>query len=79
MAAPEAYGSSWSRGWIRAAAAGLCHSHNTQSEPHLQPMPQLVAMLAHEHTDQSQGSNPHPHRDCVESLTHWATVGTPVI
>ena len=27
MATPEAYGSSEARGRIRAAAAGLCHSH----------------------------------------------------
>ena len=35
-AAPLAYGSSQARGGIRAAAAGLRHSHsNTGSEPHL--------------------------------------------
>ena len=35
-AAPAAYGSSQARGWIRAAAAGLHHSHSkTRSEPHL--------------------------------------------
>ena len=28
MAAPMAYGSSQARCWIRAAAAGLCHSHS---------------------------------------------------
>ena len=45
-AAPEAYGSSQSRGQIGAAAASLHHSHsNVGSEPHLQPMPQLMAML----------------------------------
>ena len=32
----EAYGSSWARGQIGAAAAGLYHSHsNARSEPHL--------------------------------------------
>ena len=37
-AAPVAYGSSWARGQIRAAAAGLHYSHsNTRSKPHLQP------------------------------------------
>ena len=31
-----AYGGSQTRGWIRAVAASLCHSHsNTGSEPHL--------------------------------------------
>ena len=40
-----AHGSSWASSGIGAVAAGLCHSHgNTRSEPHLQPMPQLVAM-----------------------------------
>jgi len=37
-AAPEAYGSSWAKGQIRAAAAGLHHSHsNARSEPRLWP------------------------------------------
>ena len=48
MAVPVAYGNSWARGWIEAAAAGLHHSHchdNTGSEPHLRPMLQLVATL----------------------------------
>ena len=42
---PVAYGSSWARGRIRAAVASLYHSHsNSTTEPHLQPMLQLVAM-----------------------------------
>ena len=42
-AIPATYGSSQARGQIRAAAAGLCHSHsNAGSEPHLQPMTQLT-------------------------------------
>ena len=42
MAAPVAFGSSPSRGEIRAAAAGHSHNHsNTGSKPHL--VPQLVA------------------------------------
>ena len=46
MAAPAAYGSSWARSQIEAAAFGLCHSHgNTGSELHLLPMPQVAAML----------------------------------
>ena len=41
-----AYGGSQARGPIGAIAAGLHHSHsNTGSEPHLQPTPQLTAML----------------------------------
>ena len=36
MAIPTAYGSSWPRGQIGAAIAGLHHSHgNTGSKPHL--------------------------------------------
>ena len=49
-------------GLIRAAAAGLHHSHsNARSESCLQPAPQLTAILDHQPTDQGQGSNPHPH------------------
>ena len=44
-AAPSAYGGSQASGRIRAAAAGLQHSHsNAGSKPHLQPTPQLTAM-----------------------------------
>ena len=43
-AAPAAYGGSQARGPIGAVAAGLHHSHsNAESEPHLQPTPQLMA------------------------------------
>ena len=45
MAAPIAYGSSQARGQIGAIAAGLHHSHSTtRSEPHLRPIPRLMAM-----------------------------------
>ena len=45
-AAPTAYGSSQTWGRIRAAAAGLKHSHNNAgSELHLQPTPLLRATL----------------------------------
>ena len=41
----KAYGGSQGRGQIRAIAAGL-HSHsNAGSDLHLQPIPQLMAML----------------------------------
>ena len=43
-AALAAYGSSQARGAIRAAAAGLHHSHsNARSKPCLRPTPQLTA------------------------------------
>ena len=45
-AAPMAYGGSQARGRIGAIAAGLRHSHsNFRSKLHLQPTPQLTAML----------------------------------
>ena len=41
-----AYGGSQARGPIRATATSLHHSHsNIRSKPHLQPTPQLTAML----------------------------------
>jgi len=44
MATPVAYGSFQTMGQIGAVAAGQCDSNsNTGSEPHMQPMPQLVA------------------------------------
>ena len=39
--------------------------------------PQLVAMWDPWPTEQGQVLNLHPHRHCVGSLTHWATMGTP--
>jgi len=46
MPVPVAYGNSRARDQIRAAAAGLHHSHsNARSELHLQPTQQLAAML----------------------------------
>ena len=45
-AAPAAYGGSQARGLIRAVATSLRHSYsNVESEPHLQPTPQLMATL----------------------------------
>ena len=59
---PWAYGSSQARGQIRAAAAGLHHSHsNLGSEPCQQPIPQLTAMPESRDSDRGQGSNPNPH------------------
>ena len=45
-ATPAAYGGSQARGRIGAVASSLRHSHsNARSEPHVQPTPQLMAML----------------------------------
>ena len=55
MAASAAYGSSQTRGQTGAAAV----AHTTaNATPDTQP------------TEQSQGSNPHPHRDGIRFLTH---------
>ena len=44
-AMPMAYGGSHKRGWIKAAAANLHHSHSSKgSKPHLWPTPQLTVM-----------------------------------
>ena len=61
-AALAAYGGSQARGRIGATAAGLHHSHrNMGSEPHLQPIPQFVAMPDSYPTEWGQGLNPQPH------------------
>ena len=67
-AAPKAYGGSQARGPIGTVADSLHHSHgNTGSEPCLQPMLQLVAILnllsetrdqTHILTDTMSGSYP---------------------
>ena len=45
-AAPAAYGGSQARDLIGTVATGLRQSHsNARSEPHLQPTPELTAML----------------------------------
>ena len=45
-ATPAAHGGSQARGQIGAVAARLCQSHcNAGSKPHLQPTPQVMAML----------------------------------
>ena len=61
-AAPVAYRSSWARGWIRASAAGLCHSHSDAygnagslthwARPGIKPassqrLPQVLNLLSH--------------------------------
>ena len=75
-----AYGGSQARGQIGAVATGLCHSHsNTRSETHLQPTPQVMAMLDRWSTEQGQGSNLRPHVLMDASQIHfcWAMTGTP--
>ena len=53
-----AYGSSQARGQIRASDAGLGHGHsNLGSDMHLQPTPELTAMLDPSPTEQGQGLN----------------------
>ena len=48
---PKAYGISQSRGRIRAIAAAYATATVMCSEPHLQPIPQLTAMLDPRHTE----------------------------
>ena len=80
MASPVVYGSSWARGWIATAAAGLCSNHgNCGSELHLWPTLQLSATPNPLPTEWGQESNPHLHGYYVGFLTCWATIGTPMI
>ena len=59
MTTPAAYGGPLAKGQIRAAAAGLHHSHtNTGSELPLRPMLQLVATADPEPPERGL----HPHR-----------------
>ena len=61
-AAPMTYGGSQARGRIRAVAPGLRQSHsNAESEPRLQPTPQLTATADPQPTEQGQGWNLKPH------------------
>ena len=79
MAPPVAFGSSWARGHIGAAAAAYDTGMATLDPSCicLDPTPQFAVMPDTKPTERGQGSNPHPHRDNIRSLTHWATVGTP--
>ena len=61
-AAPLAYRSSKSRGPLRAAAAGLHHSHsNAGAKTHLRPTLQLMATPDPQPTERGQGWNLHRH------------------
>ena len=65
-----AYGGSQARGPIGAVAASLGHSpSNLESEPCLQPSPQLTATPDRQPTEPGQGSNPKPHGSQLGSLT----------
>ena len=67
----------WARGRIRAAAAGLHHSHsNARSEPHLWPMLKLMAMLDLTH-EARPGIKPASSWILFWVLKLWATTGTP--
>ena len=67
--APVAHGSSQARGWIRAAAAGLRHSHsNAGSELGLWPTQQLMAMPDHLTHCVRPGTEQSPHGYQLGSL-----------
>ena len=75
---PLAYGGSQAGGQIGAAAAGLHCSHSSsRSKLHLQPTPQLTAVLDPQPTEQGQGSNCIL-MDATRILFHCSTTGTPV-
>ena len=55
------YGGSQDKGWIGAAAAGLCHSHsNTRSEPCPATYTIAHGNSGFQPTERGQGSNPCP-------------------
>ena len=79
MAAPSAYGSSQVRGWIRAAAASLCHSHS-----HSNARFELICDLHWSSQQHSILNSLSEARDWTHALMdtgwvhyHWATAGTP--
>ena len=60
-AIPVAYGGFQARGPIEAVAVGLRQSHsNLESEPPLQPTPELMAMPDPQPTERGQGSKLRP-------------------
>ena len=68
-ATPVAHGGSQARGWIRAAAASLHHSHsNVGSQPCLRLTPGLTARPDPSPTEQGQGLNSSPHGYSLGSL-----------
>ena len=78
-AVSTAYGSSQARGWIGAAAAGLCQSHsNTGSEPLLWPTPQLKQHWILSPLNKARDRT-HVLMDTSWVCNHWATTGTPAV
>ena len=72
-ATSAAYGSSQSRGLIRATAAGLCHSHSqARSEPCLRPTLQLTATLDPQPLSGARDwiHNPHGYQSGLPQLSH---------
>ena len=72
-AAPVAYGSFQAGVPIKAATAGLHHSHSSaRSEPHLRSTPQLMATPDPRPTEQGQGWNlcPHGYPSSLLPLSH---------
>ena len=79
MALHSAYGSSQARGWIRAATAGLHHSHiDARLEPHLQSMPEAHGNARSLTHWARPGIEPASSWILVQFLTYWATKGTPM-
>ena len=66
-AARVAYGSSWARAGIGAAAASLPHSHSNAGPPTYTTACSNAESLI---PQPGQGSNPHLHRHYVRFLTH---------
>ena len=77
---PAAYGSSQARGWIiiRDAAVDLWHNHS-RYEPHLWVTSQITATLDHLTHWERPGIETSSSWIIVRFLTHWATMGTPII
>ena len=78
MAATVAYGISWARGWIGAAAVTSLQPRQYQ----IWAMSVTYASSLQQHwilnpLSKAIGLNLHPQGHCVRFLTHWAMMGTP--
>ena len=76
-----AQGGPQARGWFKAVAAGLCHSHshsNIRSKPHLQPTPQLIATLDPNPLSEARDRS-YVLLDASQIHLCWATMGTPIL
>ena len=65
MATSVAHGSPGLGVQLELQRQSMTSHSDTGSEPHLQPMPQLVVMLDPLPTEQSQGLDPHPQRNNI--------------